>query len=779
MMPIPTRPRPETARPCPPSLTPGVTSRASRARPDAVRAALDAAGLLDPLAEEGCLPGPPWPCGPGRPVRRIPQPRSRCAPPWPPRAGRSATTTGAPSAWGRGPPGLRPRPAPDAGHEDLRSPSSTTPTSWPLHRGRGHRAAAAPRGGAHRPGVRPDGRLWFTMRGRRPHPRGRHRGAPRRGGRRVRGPSAGPAPAGRGPAACAAVAFAHERGVVRDLKPSTSCSPCTTTSSSSTGASPDDAERDLPDAGGVAAIQTSRNTPSCPTQIGQVAGTPAYMRPSRPGARSTRSARGRLLPRDHPVRPSSERRRRTASPPPATTTCRGRDPADVDVGPADGAPDLDGEAPAAGTPRDGDAGLPSGWAICWRASPVRPDRCGRPRGALQARLDGAQQRQATASRARDKVPVREALAEEAQRMARAASQGLRARPAGAHRSEAPLWAPQDEAAAASRRANLASHEQEMPSTARSPGSPTSPTPTPLADTTPPSTRARANPAGSGAGRGAAAPAHRRPAAPAPRPRGAPRRLDGRGLLTLHTDPPGATVTIHRLEEVSGAWCPPRGAASSDSLDAVELPAGSYLCELRHPDRATATYLVQIKRQAHWDGRPRAKPSPAPCPSSAPTASPAARYVPAGPMLLGGHGGVPDDLAAAPVGRGLHHPERPSPTRTPPSSTTPRSTATAAAGAPQPPGEPGSLPAARTATGRFELTIDPMGTVDPAMPAVYVDLAAARAYAAWLSARTNRRWRLPTELECAGSQGWTGGPPWGYGPSPPGRSACCPDPADRS
>ena len=771
------------------------------ASPDAVRAALDAAGLLDPAA------------GPATRSRPTLAMWSQDDPPPPdPAAPAAVRPTVAPEDWAqryddRGPIGmggmgevrrvydrvLRRTLAMKILRESLqhyphivaRFIEEAEVTAQLQHPG------VVP---IHDRGVLPDGRLWFTMR--------------EVGGRTLEdaiaalhdGEAVGPEDRRRGQRrlvqairrACAAVAFAHERGVVhRDLKPSNiMLGPHDDVLVLDWGLARTPRSGEQRDAGDVAAIQTSRNTAQLhPTQIGQVAGTPAYMAPEQ--------ARGEV----HQIGPWSdvfslgitlyealvgETPTHGASP-----TARGGAPSADETrpmwtsAPADGAPGLDGEAPAAGTPRDGDAALPSGLqAICWRALAQAPrDRfpsAGALGEALQAWLDGAQQRvQATAlvAQARDRVPIQQALVEEAQRLARAAGQGLRALPPWAPIDQkAPLWALQDEAAAASRRANLASHEQEMllhSALTRVPDLPDAHAALArhYAAVHQELERTRRDPARVEAQlrrhTGALPPQH-------PDRAGLRAYLDGRGLLTLHTDPPGATVTIHRLEEVQRRLVPTEGRSlGATPLDAVELPAGSYLCELRHPDRATATYPVHIGRQAHWDGRPPGETQPYPVPLlRADRVPPAARYVPAGPMLPGGHGGVPDDLAATPVWvEGFFIQETPvtnadylafiNDPAVDGDRWAPRER-------PNPRGEPGSLLVARTASGRFELTIDPDGDEwTPDMPAVYVDLAAARAYAAWLSAQTNRRWRLPTELEWRKAcQGVDGRPyPWGYEPEP--------------
>ena len=81
-------------------------------------------------------------------------------------------------------------------------------------------------------------------------------------------------------------------------------------------------------------------------------------------------------------------------------------------------------------------------------------------------------------------------------------------------------------------------------------------------------------------------------------------LSGDGALSLVTDPPGAEVLLHRHELYSRRLVP-RFVRSlgKTPLRGVSLAMGSYLCVLRHPDRADVRYPVSIGRGEHWHGVP--------------------------------------------------------------------------------------------------------------------------------------------------------------------------------
>lgn len=79
-------------------------------------------------------------------------------------------------------------------------------------------------------------------------------------------------------------------------------------------------------------------------------------------------------------------------------------------------------------------------------------------------------------------------------------------------------------------------------------------------------------------------------------------LAGDGRLTLVTDPPGASVTLHRFVERERRLVPdPVGALGVTPLRSVSLPMGSYLLEIRAPGRTDVRYPVRVGRQEHWDG----------------------------------------------------------------------------------------------------------------------------------------------------------------------------------
>jgi len=81
-------------------------------------------------------------------------------------------------------------------------------------------------------------------------------------------------------------------------------------------------------------------------------------------------------------------------------------------------------------------------------------------------------------------------------------------------------------------------------------------------------------------------------------------LTGNGTLTLETRPSGAEVLLHRyvLENRRLVPCFERSLGTTP-LRSVELSMGSYLCILKHPDRAEVRYPVSIGRGEHWHGVP--------------------------------------------------------------------------------------------------------------------------------------------------------------------------------
>ena len=234
-------------------------------------------------------------------------------------------------------------------------------------------------------------------------------------------------------------------------------------------------------------------------------------------------------------------------------------------------------------------------------------------------------------------------------------------------------------------------------------------------------------------------------------------LRGDGALTLVTDPPGAEVLLHRYELRNRRRVPVlvRSLGSTPLRD-VPLPMGSYLCVLRHPERAEVSYPVHIARQHHWDGvRPGgAEPRPVYLPT-ADELGPRDHYVPAGWFQSGGdpvagHGlearrlwcdglvvqrfqvtnadylvflddlvrqGRQDEaLRLAPRERGGAQ------------------------------GDEGALIFGFDGS-RFFLQADAEGDVwDPDAPVLMVHYGCAVAYARWWAERTGQPWRLPGEHE---------------------------------
>ncbi|MDP6934657.1 MAG: serine/threonine-protein kinase, partial [Myxococcota bacterium] len=114
-------------------------------------------------------------------------------------------------------------------------------------------------------------------------------------------------------------------------------------------------------------------------------------------------------------------------------------------------------------------------------------------------------------------------------------------------------------------------------------------------------------------------------------------LEGDGALSLHTDPPGAEVLLHRYITRNRRLVPVlESSLGSTPLDRVSLPRGSYLCVIRSEGRPDVRYPVHIERQGHWDGRPPGalEPHPIQVPATA-DLGPHDCFVPAGWFWSGG------------------------------------------------------------------------------------------------------------------------------------------------
>ena len=104
---------------------------------------------------------------------------------------------------------------------------------------------------------------------------------------------------------------------------------------------------------------------------------------------------------------------------------------------------------------------------------------------------------------------------------------------------------------------------------------------------------------------------------------------GRGAVTLHTDPPGATVRCARFEQRGILWpLVDEQVLGTTPLVAVPLDMGSYLLTLELPGYRPVCYPVHITRSRHWE-------SDGPIPLfTEEEIGPDFVYVPAGPFVAG-------------------------------------------------------------------------------------------------------------------------------------------------
>ncbi len=82
-------------------------------------------------------------------------------------------------------------------------------------------------------------------------------------------------------------------------------------------------------------------------------------------------------------------------------------------------------------------------------------------------------------------------------------------------------------------------------------------------------------------------------------------VSGEGSLALTSDPPGAEVVLHRLEDRHGILREgPGEPIGRTPVEAAGLPMGSYLCVLRHRGYRDVRYPVYLARNRRWEGRVR-------------------------------------------------------------------------------------------------------------------------------------------------------------------------------
>jgi len=233
-------------------------------------------------------------------------------------------------------------------------------------------------------------------------------------------------------------------------------------------------------------------------------------------------------------------------------------------------------------------------------------------------------------------------------------------------------------------------------------------------------------------------------------------LVGDGALSLHTDPAGADVAVHRWEEearvlrvADAAMGPPRRSP----VDAAAIPMGSYQLRVSADGCAPLDLPIVVGRGSRAERiRPRdAAPNRLRLPPVG-ELGPDDRLVPAGWFVSGGDARTPSSLPARRVwvdeyvirahpvthgeylaflndidpAEGLTHAPRERPAQR---------------------GELGALLVAHDPETGFSLRTDAEGdTWELDWPAWMVSWHGARAYAGWLAARDGVPWRLPWELE---------------------------------
>lgn len=230
-------------------------------------------------------------------------------------------------------------------------------------------------------------------------------------------------------------------------------------------------------------------------------------------------------------------------------------------------------------------------------------------------------------------------------------------------------------------------------------------------------------------------------------------LKGDGVLSLQTDPPGASIQLyryiiqnHRLIEVF------EQDLGLTPIDKISLPMGSYICVITHPDCEEIRYPVEVTRQGHWDGIVDSVRRPI---KLLPRGflGPEEVYVPAGWFRAGGDTEVTTSFPAARLWCDAFVMDR--------FPTTNRQYIAflddlmaqgreeeALRHAPRAAGGGGELGALIYGLdkGHFFLRPDADGDLWlPEWPVVMVSWVSAAAFLAWKAEKTHKPWRLPTEL----------------------------------
>ena len=243
-----------------------------------------------------------------------------------------------------------------------------------------------------------------------------------------------------------------------------------------------------------------------------------------------------------------------------------------------------------------------------------------------------------------------------------------------------------------------------------------------------------------------------------------RELGGEGTLTLDSDPPGADVTLHRIEPAGFVVEPGEGRPlGTTPLEGVPLSMGSHLLTVRRQGFREVRYPVLIGRNERWEGTVRLFDER--------SLGEGFLHVPAGPFVCGGDDGarrsLPRDrpfvedlfLAEHPVTMEEYLEFLNDLARR-------EGVETAVARSPR--------RSARDPVTSY-LRVDGSGTLhlrevdsegdrwDPRLPVVGVTWNDAVAYCEWRSAREGRRFRLPTEIEWEKASRGVDGRwfPWGW------------------
>ncbi|HCH63339.1 MAG: protein kinase [Deltaproteobacteria bacterium] len=573
---------------------------------------------------------------------------------------------------------------------------------------------------------------------------------------------------------CLAVGYAHSRGVVhRDLKPSNIM----------VGEHGEvlvldwglvkvlgRPERELEN-GSEAPVQTDRSHAEAhQTQVGMVAGTPAYMPPEQAlgqvdqiDARSDVYALGAMLYKVLSGRSpytggdATEVLKKVRSGPPEplqTVVVRAVSPA------ARLARAVHARAPM------GPALPPSLVAACERAMARTPaDRFGSAvelAAELQAWLDGSKRQEegrAVVSRATGKAPEVMALRQRAAALRAEAAALLReVEPWRPERDKLPGWRKEDEAAALEKRYGLLNIETEQ----LLQGSLTHAPDLPEAHAALAARYRTEHEAGEHARQDTTRVEtllrHHVAALPEDHPERTAHLtwLKGDGALTLVTDPPGAEVLLHRYvlhnRRLVARF---ERSLGQTPLQDVPMPMGSYLCILRHPERIPVRYPVCIGRGEHWHGVPPdgQEPLAVPLPRLG-TLRPDDCYVPPGWFRCGGDASRERSLPARRVWvDGQVFRRFPVTNRSyiefldalVAEGRTEEALQYAAREKAGTTGEQGAL-IYEFDGQRFSLRCDADGDRWQAdWPVCMVDWHGAQAFAAWESSRTGQPWGLPGEL----------------------------------